>query len=117
LTPITSTISRKLYDVIDRITGDVLGVNGLSLKRTQALVDHRTNAQRFPAVLDEDDLPGYLELMQRLSLVPGMVRKDEKITGCDTEQSSASLDWNLSVISSGSEVRGLSRSHSPWLYD
>ena len=31
LTPITSTISRKLHYVIDRTTGDLFGLNGLSL--------------------------------------------------------------------------------------
>jgi cardiolipin synthase A/B len=117
LTPITSTVSRKLHYVIDRSTGDLFGINGLSLSRARDSMGHPPNVRSLPTLLNEDDLPGYLEVMQRLDVLPEMLRPNEKITGCDTEQSHLSPGWNLSVIASESEVRGLSKSHSPRLYE
>lgn len=115
LTPIVRSVTRNLHFAVDRVTGAVVAMDNLKLRHARDIADQRRQCRTLRAALSDDPEVGYLELIDRLSVVPGLVRSDEKIVGCDPYRSSIEADWYLSLTASGDVVEGLPPSPAPHL--
>jgi len=108
LTPIVRRYPRNLHFAIDRVTGTVIGLEDITLKHARDIAEERRRGQTLHAPVngDETDL-GYLELIDRLSAIPRIIRSDEKIVGCDPYRSSIDAEWYLPLTVSGDAIEGL----------
>ena len=117
LTPIVRRLSRNLHFAIDRLSGAMVGLDGLNLKHAREAAEQHQKYRTLHATLSDELQPGLLELLDRLSIIPGLIYSDERVMGCDPYRSSIEDGWYLPLTVSGDTVEGLPKSSPPSLTD
>lgn len=108
LTPIARRFPRNLHFAIDRVTATVIGLDDVTLRHARDTVEQRRHCKTLHVAPDgEGRQLGYLELIDRLSAIPSLIRSDEKIVGCDPYRSSIESEWYLAMTVSGDAIEGL----------
>lgn len=117
LTPIVRRLSRNLHFAIDQLSGTVVGLEGLNLKHAKDAAAQHQKCRTLHARLSDELQPGFLELLDRLSVIPGLIYPDERVVWCDPYRSSIEDGWYLPLTVSGDTVEGVPESSPPSLSD